>query len=43
MPVTGAGGTITKDVPDGALALERTEQRIIPGYTERKRARQQGK
>ena len=41
--VTGAGGTITKDVPDGALALERTEQRIIPGYTERKRARQQGK
>ena len=32
--VTGAGGTITKDVPDGALALERTEQRIIPGYTE---------
>ena len=28
--VTGAGGTITKDVPDGALALERTEQRIIP-------------
>ncbi len=38
--VTGAGGTITKDVPDGALALERTDQRIIAGYTERKRARQ---
>ena len=38
--MTGAGGTITKDVPDGALALERTEQRIITGYTERRRARQ---
>ena len=38
--MTGAGGTITKDVPDGALALERTEQRIISGYTERRRARQ---
>ena len=37
--VTGAGGTITKDVPDGALAIERTEQRIIAGYTERKNAR----
>ena len=37
--VTGAGGTITKDVPDGALAVERTEQRIIEGYSERKRAR----
>ena len=37
--VTGAGGTITKDVPDGALAIERTEQRIIAGYGERKFAR----
>ena len=37
--ITGAGGTITKDVPDGALALERTEQRIVEGYTERRRAR----
>lgn len=37
--VTGAGGTITKDVPDGALAIERTEQRIIEGYSERKRSR----
>ena len=36
--VTGAGGTITKDVPDGALAIERTEQRIIPGYAARRRA-----
>lgn len=37
--VTGAGGTITTDVPDGALAIERTEQRIIAGYTKRKRAK----
>ena len=36
--VTGAGGTITKDVPDGALALERTEQRIIAGWGERHNA-----
>lgn len=37
--ITGAGGTITKDVPDGALALERTDQRIVEGYTARRRAR----
>jgi bifunctional UDP-N-acetylglucosamine pyrophosphorylase / glucosamine-1-phosphate N-acetyltransferase len=36
---TGAGSVITKDVPDGALAVERTEQRIIEGYAERKRER----
>lgn len=36
---TGAGSVITTDVPDGALAVERTEQRIIEGYAERKRAR----
>ena len=37
--VTGASSCITKDVPDGALAIERSAQRIIAGYTERKRAR----
>ncbi|HVM19100.1 MAG TPA: bifunctional UDP-N-acetylglucosamine diphosphorylase/glucosamine-1-phosphate N-acetyltransferase GlmU [Egibacteraceae bacterium] len=36
---TGAGSVITKDVPPGALAVERTEQRIIEGYAERHRAR----
>jgi bifunctional UDP-N-acetylglucosamine pyrophosphorylase / glucosamine-1-phosphate N-acetyltransferase len=36
---TGAGSVITKDVPDGALAVERTEQRNIEGYAERKRKR----
>jgi len=28
--VTGAGSTITKDVPPGALAVERSSQKIIP-------------
>jgi bifunctional UDP-N-acetylglucosamine pyrophosphorylase/glucosamine-1-phosphate N-acetyltransferase len=30
--VTGAGSVITKDVPPGALAVERSEQRVVPGY-----------
>ena len=38
---TGAGSVITKDVPDGALAVERTEQRIIEGYADKHRARSQ--
>ena len=37
--ITGASSCITKDVPDGALAIERSEQHIIEGYTARKRAR----
>jgi bifunctional UDP-N-acetylglucosamine pyrophosphorylase/glucosamine-1-phosphate N-acetyltransferase len=36
---TGAGSVITRDVPDGALAVERGEQRIVEGYAERRRAR----
>jgi bifunctional UDP-N-acetylglucosamine pyrophosphorylase/glucosamine-1-phosphate N-acetyltransferase len=36
--VTGAGSVITKDVPAGALALERAEQRIVKGYRKRKDA-----
>ncbi len=36
--VTGAGSTITRNVPDGALAVERAEQRTVRGYAERKRA-----
>jgi bifunctional UDP-N-acetylglucosamine pyrophosphorylase/glucosamine-1-phosphate N-acetyltransferase len=35
---TGAGSVITKDVPAGALAVERTEQRNVTGYDDRKRA-----
>jgi bifunctional UDP-N-acetylglucosamine pyrophosphorylase / glucosamine-1-phosphate N-acetyltransferase len=36
--VTGAGSVITKDVPPGALAVERAEQRTVPGYRKRKDA-----
>jgi bifunctional UDP-N-acetylglucosamine pyrophosphorylase/glucosamine-1-phosphate N-acetyltransferase len=36
--VTGAGSVITKDVPPGSLAVERSEQRNVPGYRERKDA-----
>jgi len=38
---TGAGSVITKDVPPGSLAVERTEQRVVPGYDERKRRRRE--
>jgi bifunctional UDP-N-acetylglucosamine pyrophosphorylase/glucosamine-1-phosphate N-acetyltransferase len=33
---TGAGSVITRDVPDGALAVERSEQRTVEGYRDRK-------
>ena len=33
----GAGSTITKDVPPGALALSRTPQRVIEGWVARKK------
>jgi bifunctional UDP-N-acetylglucosamine pyrophosphorylase/glucosamine-1-phosphate N-acetyltransferase len=33
---TGAGSVITKDVPPGALAVERSEQRVVEGYRKRK-------
>jgi bifunctional UDP-N-acetylglucosamine pyrophosphorylase/glucosamine-1-phosphate N-acetyltransferase len=36
--VTGAGSVISKDVPAGALAVERTEQRVVRGYRKRKDA-----
>jgi bifunctional UDP-N-acetylglucosamine pyrophosphorylase/glucosamine-1-phosphate N-acetyltransferase len=36
--VTGAGSVITKDVPEGALAVERGPQRIVEGYRTRKDA-----
>lgn len=35
---TGAGSVITSDVPPGALAVERTKQRIVEGFAERRRA-----
>jgi bifunctional UDP-N-acetylglucosamine pyrophosphorylase/glucosamine-1-phosphate N-acetyltransferase len=35
---TGAGSVVTSDVPAGALAVERSQQRTIEGYADRKRA-----
>jgi bifunctional UDP-N-acetylglucosamine pyrophosphorylase/glucosamine-1-phosphate N-acetyltransferase len=35
--VTGAGSVISKDVPDGSLAIERVEQEIVKDYRSRKR------
>jgi bifunctional UDP-N-acetylglucosamine pyrophosphorylase/glucosamine-1-phosphate N-acetyltransferase len=37
--VTGAGSAITSDVPPGALAVERSEQKIVEGYAERRKKR----
>jgi len=37
--VTGAGSVITHDVPDGALGIERNDQKNIEGYAERRRKR----
>jgi bifunctional UDP-N-acetylglucosamine pyrophosphorylase / glucosamine-1-phosphate N-acetyltransferase len=34
--VTGAGSVITRDVPPGSLAVERSEQRNVEGYRKRK-------
>jgi len=34
--VTGAGSAITRDVPANALGVERTEQRVIEGWVERR-------
>jgi len=37
--VTAAGSTIARDVPPGALALERSEQVTIEGWAQRRRAK----
>ena len=36
--VTGAGSAITKDVPAGALGIERTTQRNVDGWSDRRKA-----
>ena len=41
--VTGAGSVITEDVEAGALAIERSEQRDFPGYSQRRAERQSAK
>ncbi|MGH2725296.1 MAG: bifunctional UDP-N-acetylglucosamine diphosphorylase/glucosamine-1-phosphate N-acetyltransferase GlmU [Actinomycetota bacterium] len=33
---TGAGSTITRDVPEGALGVERADQKVVRGYDERR-------
>jgi len=38
-----AGTTVTRDVPDGALALSRVAQTHVEGYTERRRAKAKSK
>jgi bifunctional UDP-N-acetylglucosamine pyrophosphorylase/glucosamine-1-phosphate N-acetyltransferase len=40
--VTGAGSVITNDVAEGNLAVERSEQREIPGYSQRRAERHAG-
>lgn len=40
---TGAGSVISKDVSDDALAVERSEQKEIPGYSERREKRKAAK
>jgi bifunctional UDP-N-acetylglucosamine pyrophosphorylase/glucosamine-1-phosphate N-acetyltransferase len=41
--VTGAGSVVSKDVPAGALAVERSEQKNVKGYRARKDAEHRGK
>ena len=36
---TGAGSVITHDVPPGALAIERSHQKEIPGYADKRKRR----
>ena len=36
--VVGAGSTITRDVPEGALGVARDKQKNIPGWTSKKKA-----
>lgn len=33
--VTGAGSTITRDIPEGSLAVERAKVKVIPGWDKR--------
>lgn len=40
---TGAGSVITRDVSEGALAVERSSQQEIPGYAEKRESRKAAK
>jgi bifunctional UDP-N-acetylglucosamine pyrophosphorylase / glucosamine-1-phosphate N-acetyltransferase len=39
----GAGTTITKDVPDGALAISRVKQKNVPGWDKKVKSRREKK
>jgi bifunctional UDP-N-acetylglucosamine pyrophosphorylase/glucosamine-1-phosphate N-acetyltransferase len=39
--VTGAGSVIANDVPPGALAVERSRQRTVPGWSKRRRSKKE--
>jgi bifunctional UDP-N-acetylglucosamine pyrophosphorylase/glucosamine-1-phosphate N-acetyltransferase len=39
---TGAGSVVTADVPPGALAVERSPQKNVEGYAEKRRRRAEG-
>jgi bifunctional UDP-N-acetylglucosamine pyrophosphorylase / glucosamine-1-phosphate N-acetyltransferase len=41
--VTGAGSVISKDVPAGALAVERSDLKTVRGYRKRKDAEKRGR
>ncbi len=41
--ITGSGSVITKDVPDKALAIERSHQKIIENYAEKRKKRHEKK
>lgn len=41
--MTAAGSVISKDVPPGALAIERSEQKTVSGYAERKLERRRSR
>jgi bifunctional UDP-N-acetylglucosamine pyrophosphorylase/glucosamine-1-phosphate N-acetyltransferase len=41
--MTGAGSVITKDVPAGALGIERSDQRNIEGFRSRQEARRRAR
>ena len=41
--VTGAGSVITQDVAEGSLAIERSSQREIPGYADKRETRKTAK
>lgn len=41
--ITGAGSAITRDVEADSLAVERSDQKIIPGYARRRAERQAAK